>query len=245
MLVLPDLEERPELNAFPVLYWNHAGLQMNRITHSLGGPQGGPTMSSRALGLLHLSMHDAFFGILGHDEEASPPTWLANANRPPVPAGLAADHASANAALTGAAMTMLDRLYAAAGDISNEAARTLMSALRELKDGYAGRIDTHFPAYRYGVEIAERIHSALAVLPNEPGADQGATGQQEAFTTSTTSRCIPFAWWTRTPMIQAKEKRLSASITVLSTGRRWNPSLSLIRKAIASRIGQSRIMTPL
>ncbi|WP_430250449.1 hypothetical protein [Neorhizobium sp. DAR64860/K0K1] len=172
MLVLPDIDEPTGLNAFPVLYWNHAGLQMNRITHSLGGPQGGPTMSSRALGLLHLAMHDAFFGVL--NDAANPSMWLAAANRPTLPPGLSADLANANAALTGAAIAMFDRLYCTAGKVSDEATRTLRSALRELKHGYREPIDTNFKAYRYGVDIAEKIHSALAVLPNDPGAGEGS-----------------------------------------------------------------------
>ncbi len=173
MLVLPDIDEPTGLNAFPVLYWNHAGLQMNRITHSLGGPQGGPTMSSRALGLLHLAMHDAFFGVLGHDEQSSPPTWLSDVNRPKLPHGLLADLTTANAALTGAAITILERLYSAPGNISGAASWTLTTALRELKSSYSNPINTNSEDYRYGVEIAEKVHSALAVLPGEPGADQG------------------------------------------------------------------------
>lgn len=171
MLVLPDIDEPSGLNAFPVLYWNHAGLQMNRITHSLGGPQGGPTMSSRALGLLHLAMHDAFFGVL--DDEPNHPMWLNAANRPPLPAGLAADLTTANAALAGAAITILERLYSAPGNISDEATKTLRAALRDLKSPFGVAIPTKSLAHRYGVEIAEKVHSALAVLPGEPGADQG------------------------------------------------------------------------
>ncbi|WP_162235389.1 hypothetical protein, partial [Sphingomonas sp. Leaf226] len=50
-------------NAVPVFYWNFVALEMNRLTHSLSGPQTGPTMSSRALGLFHLAIHDAWFGL--------------------------------------------------------------------------------------------------------------------------------------------------------------------------------------
>jgi vanadium chloroperoxidase len=171
MLVLPDIDEPSGLNAFPVLYWNHAGLQMNRITHSLGGPQGGPTMSSRALGLLHLAMHDAFFGVL--NDTANPSMWLDAANRPPLPAGLAVDLTTANAALTGAAITILERLYGAPGNISDEASRTLRAALRDLKSPFGVAIKTESLAHRYGVAVAEKVHAALAVLPDEPGADQG------------------------------------------------------------------------
>jgi len=171
MLVLPDVHEPAGLNSFPVFYWNHAGLQMNRITHSLGGPQGGPTMSSRALGLLHLAMHDAFFGVL--DGAGNTSMWLLPANRPALDPTILPTEDNANAALTCAAITILDRLYGAPGAISDEASHTLRTALRDLKSPFGVAVDTRSPAHLYGVEVAEKIHSALAVLPGQPGADQG------------------------------------------------------------------------
>lgn len=173
MLVLPDVDEPAGLNAFPVLYWNHAGLQMNRITHSLRGPQGGPTMSSRALGLLHLAMHDAFFGALGHDEHSSPATWLRDVNRPPLDPSIQATEANANAALTAAAITILERLYCAPGEVCDAASNALRDAMRNFKSPFGVAIAAGSPAHHYGVTIAERVHAALAVLPGEPGADQG------------------------------------------------------------------------
>lgn len=171
MLVLPAIHEPAGLNIFPVLYWNHAGLQLNRITHSLGGPQTGPTMSSRALGLLHLAMHDAFYGVL--DGGVGPSMWLDPTNRPPIDAAIAATEGNANAALTCAAITILDLLYGAPGAISDEANATLRAALLDLKTSMGVEQDTSSPAHLYGAEVAQRIHSALAVLPGEPGADQG------------------------------------------------------------------------
>lgn len=119
MLLLPDTEEPASLNLLSVLYWNHVGLEMNRITHSLGGPHTGPTMSSRALGLLQLSMHDAYFGALGNNAASDPPPYLpapvANdlSTLPPRKAGWA--HAEAEDALTAAAITVLDVLYKKGG----------------------------------------------------------------------------------------------------------------------------------
>lgn len=176
MLTLPKVEEPAGLNAFAVLYWNHVGLEMNRITHSLGGPQGGPTMSSRALGLLHLAMHDAFFGALGKDESSTPPTYLSDSERPKrdataVPATLE----SANAALTGAAIRVLDALYtnAVGPGISIQARDTLTGMLSALIRDYEPHVDTLGAPYQYGVEIADAILKRLAVKPGEPGADPG------------------------------------------------------------------------
>jgi vanadium chloroperoxidase len=42
------------------LYWNYVGLELNRLTHTVGGPQAGPPISARALGMLQLAIHDAF-----------------------------------------------------------------------------------------------------------------------------------------------------------------------------------------
>lgn len=191
MLVLPPIEEKEagEINGYPVFYWNHAGLEMNRITHSLSGPQGGPTMSSRALGLLHLAMHDAYFIALDRDETSTPPTYLPNAVRdqliaavksqyPDSPGGSdpvrAGDLANANRALTGAAVAMLDRLYARPDpNISIVASDTLTGALDRLIAGYAWPIDVLNAAHRLGAAVAGKIFDLLGVKPGEPGADKG------------------------------------------------------------------------
>ena len=174
MLALPAIEESPGLNDFPVLYWNHVGLQMNRITHSLGGPQGGPTMSSRALGLLHLAMHDAYFATLGHTETSDPPTYLPDSVRPAKPAELTGTLDNANAALTAAAITVLDLLYGGSGSgISITARDTLSGALATMIAGYGPHINALSFAHEFGAEIANAILGRLAVKPGEPGADQG------------------------------------------------------------------------
>ena len=52
----------------PILFWNEVALEINRLDHT-GGMDGehqaGPTLSSRALAIVHLAMHDAFFGVVG------------------------------------------------------------------------------------------------------------------------------------------------------------------------------------
>jgi hypothetical protein len=47
-----------------ILYWNAVGLEANRVSHSNGKEeQTGPTLSSRALAIMHLAMFDAFVGV--------------------------------------------------------------------------------------------------------------------------------------------------------------------------------------
>lgn len=197
MLLLPKVNEpqHQARNRFPVLYWNHVALEMNRVTHSLGGPQGGPTMSSRALGMLHLAMHDAFFGVIDENllsadrrhslylqalRDVTPDpggTSITGLDKRKAEVGLPATQSGlgdANAALTGAAITVLDRLYRSTGPgVSVVATDTLNRSLGRLIAEYEVHIDVLSPAHRLGVSIAEAVLARLAVKPGEIGADAG------------------------------------------------------------------------
>ncbi|WP_224007631.1 hypothetical protein [Aureimonas sp. SA4125] len=89
------------MDSDPILYWNRCGLEFNRLTHSIRVPQGGPTMSSRALGMLQLSIHDAFFSIRppSHNHWA---TYLLLATEDNAPQELPARDPDANDAVVSA-----------------------------------------------------------------------------------------------------------------------------------------------
>lgn len=173
MLPLPNSEDLPELNVNPIFYWNHAGMEMNRVTHSVMGPQGGPTMSSRALGLLHLAIHDAYFAVKYPAGAGNPnPAWtpyLSNA----IPSALPALGGANNPAraMAGAAVTVLRQLYAPGG-LPRAAARTLRRHLSALVDGSPTPINRRSRSHRFGVRVANAVLRRLAVMPGEPGADQ-------------------------------------------------------------------------
>ena len=87
----------------PILYWNDVALQANLESHTNGKhEQTGPVLSSRALAIVHLAMHDAFAAV------APDP-----ANLPPYLPGLAppAPGTSLDAAVAGAAHTALVSLF--------------------------------------------------------------------------------------------------------------------------------------
>jgi hypothetical protein len=48
----------------PILYWNDVALEANRVSHTDRKDEQtlGPTLSSRALAIVHLAMYDAFVG---------------------------------------------------------------------------------------------------------------------------------------------------------------------------------------
>lgn len=64
--VLPPVVEvgKPRsFNANYVLLWNNVALDLVRLVHSLSGQQSGPPLTARALGILHLAIHDAYFAV--------------------------------------------------------------------------------------------------------------------------------------------------------------------------------------
>jgi hypothetical protein len=49
-----------------ILFWNEVALEANKVSHSNGkNEQTGPPLSARALAIVHIAMHDAYFGIAG------------------------------------------------------------------------------------------------------------------------------------------------------------------------------------
>ena len=86
-----------------ILYWNDVALEANRVSHTDGSKeQNGPTLSSRALAIVHLAMYDAYAGAI--KDPAKLPPYLLNL---PVPAA----GASPDAAVAAAAHATLSKLY--------------------------------------------------------------------------------------------------------------------------------------
>ena len=78
----------------PILYWNDIAIEANRVSHTNGaGEQTGPTLSSRALAIVHLAMYDAFAGITKLPGVLPP--YLSGLPVPPANAGLEAAVAAA------------------------------------------------------------------------------------------------------------------------------------------------------
>ena len=49
-----------------ILNWNAVAIEANRVSHTDGSKeQNGPTLSSRALGIVHLAMYDAYARVTG------------------------------------------------------------------------------------------------------------------------------------------------------------------------------------
>ncbi|HEX8130926.1 MAG TPA: phosphatase PAP2 family protein [Pyrinomonadaceae bacterium] len=92
-----------------ILFWNAVALEANRISHSDPDKrqQNGPTLSSRAIAIVHLAMYDAYAGV--ENNAAAFPRYLPAP--PPPPPGT-----SHRDAVAGAAHRTLCRLYSAQAD---------------------------------------------------------------------------------------------------------------------------------
>lgn len=127
-----------------ILFWNAVALEANRVSHTNRKmEQTGPTLSSRALAIVHIAMHDAFMTTTPAAGYAPYLPAL-----PPVPPGTttrAAVSAAAHAtlwALYPSQRTLFDSSLAEAGDVLN-------------------------PGHEYGLGIARAI---LTLRANDPGA---------------------------------------------------------------------------
>ena len=135
-----------------ILYWNNVALEANRRDFTDIPPgdnrpqpeQGGPTLSSRALAIVHLAMYDAHIGVVG-----GLPPYL-----PALPAPAAG--ASAAAAVAAAAHACLSALYPRQKvhfDAAHQAAGLAGGGLVE--------------GYNFGLAVAQAL---LADRAGDPGA---------------------------------------------------------------------------
>lgn len=149
---LTDSEAATSTATDPILYWNAVALEANRVSHSTGFKDKkenlGPTLSSRALAIVHLAMYDAYAGVMGNPAEL--PAYL-----PGLPTPIAG--ASADVAVAAAAYYTLSALYPSQrAFFSEEWARANLNG-----PGFdEGR--------NYGIEVARRI---LADRKDDPNAD--------------------------------------------------------------------------
>lgn len=89
----------------PFLTWNEVALEANKVSHSDGsGEQTGPTLSSRALAIVHIAMYDAYAGVINNS--VSWPPYITPTISPP-----ANSSQTRFSAVAGAAFTALTRLF--------------------------------------------------------------------------------------------------------------------------------------
>ncbi|KAL8808095.1 MAG: hypothetical protein Q9200_004426 [Gallowayella weberi] len=156
--VLPPLDEPTAFNTNYILYWNSVALDLNRLTTSLlNGPNGDPPSASRALAIVHLAIHDAYFSIRPNSAGGIK-TYLTNdgvVRLPGVPAG-----ADARLAVAGAAVTVLRQLYTTRPNIPTATTTILRQSIDKAVAGVS-QLDTSSPSYAFGNAVGSAILSLL------------------------------------------------------------------------------------
>ncbi len=138
----------------PILYWNAVALEANRVSHTNKGEQLGPTLSSRALAIVHLAMYDAYAAVRGNP--------VSPVNLSPYLPGLPhpAPGASAHAAIAAAAHATLSALYPSQKAFFDKQHSAANLTADGLDAGHA-----------YGLLVAQRL---LAKRQDDPGnSDNG------------------------------------------------------------------------
>ena len=163
---LPKTDEPAEYNTNYILYFNNLGLDLNRLSHSLANaPQGGPALSARVLGILHLAIHDAYFAIHPPADGAFT-TYLSEL--PPLD-GVC----DARASVAGAAITIVETLYATPSpNVATATTFTLKQFIAKAVEGFPHHVDILSASFRFGVAVAKAILDLL-LYSGEPGAAQG------------------------------------------------------------------------
>jgi hypothetical protein len=121
----------------PILYWNEVSLDANRVSHTNGkGEQTGPTLSSRALAIVHLAMYDAYAGVV--NDPTNLPLYLTLSAAPP--------GASPDAAVAAAAHATLSKLFPS------------QKAFFDLKHAQAGLAGAGLAeGHRFGLAVAQKM----------------------------------------------------------------------------------------
>lgn len=162
---LPKTHEPAEYNTNYIFYFNNLALDLNRLSHSLAtNPQGGPALSSRVLGIVHLAMHDAYFAI-------NPPANDSFTCYLPKLPSLDGVH-DARAAVAGAALTVLEKLYAT--PMPNVATANTLVLKQFIAKAVAGfpYLDVLSLDFQFGSAVAKAVMDLL-LYSGEPGAAQG------------------------------------------------------------------------
>ena len=172
MVILPPTGEPAEYNSNYILFWNNVGLDLNRLSVSIGGVLTDPPGTSRGLAMLHLAIHDAYFAI-HPDPKGSFTTYLTpNDPNPDLRLPDLGGANDARQATAGAANTVLLALYTTpSATIGFQVTNQLSQFLQDAVNSFP-LLNTLSSSYRFGVAVGNAILNLLNIKPGEPGFSQ-------------------------------------------------------------------------
>lgn len=161
MVVLPPqdpVDETSQYNQNYILYWNNVALDLNRLTVTLSGPQNGPPSAARALSVLHLAIHDAYFSI--HPNSAG--TYLdPNASDATLRLPARGDAGDARQAVAGASIAVLSYYYTRPDPtIATVTTAQLTQFLTQQSSAFPN-LQTLTSSYAFGTAVGNAMTSLL------------------------------------------------------------------------------------
>ena len=218
----------------PILYWNAVALEANKVDFSRDKPegpeQGGPTLSSRALAIVHLAMYDAYAKTSG---EGLNPYILSAPPPPPLLPPPSANTAAA--AVAAAAHGTLSKLFPKQKAFFDQ---------KHLEAGLTGTTAEIEGGHQFGLAVAQKL---LADRKDDPGAgDDGYAYSMARYahrpdpdSTDTGAHAPFYGAQFGTKYFLAKNKKMLANIkdhSVLSVTE-YNAALKQVRcKGIAPEL---------
>ncbi len=158
-------------------------LDLVRIAHTDNGPQNGPPLTARFLGLLHLAMHDAYFATCPcSDPLKTNSNFTADfmpyiSITPMTPAGESAD---AKESVAGAAITVIKDFFKTPTKKDPSISLQTFQAIGGFIDTaigtyqYLNLTNTSSRGYVFGTTIAKMILPELEIQASAPGVVAGA-----------------------------------------------------------------------
>jgi vanadium chloroperoxidase len=184
---LPENGEGPRnYDANYIFYWNNVALDLVRLTHTNGGPLTGPPLTARFLGIFHLAMHDAYFGVFPYSTRPNAKSQFKEDFKPYLPESelvvrrpstLPRTASAAEEAVAGAAITVLTKLFKNPDKKDGGVSKRTSAALSDFIDAsvrvyrLANRVILNSLAYIYGVEVARLVLTKLETKASEDGVD--------------------------------------------------------------------------
>jgi vanadium chloroperoxidase len=166
------------------MWWNNVLLDVNRVIHStaeLTDKYRGPPLSARALGVVHIAMHDAYFSVFPYGSHQSQPlgavaTYLEKLPLDPIVPTFSSSQLLerrdfTRQAVSAAAITVLKKLYSSP---SMELKGLLMERLESATTDF--ELQENSTAYRWGQAVAN------AVLGHSQVKDEGRGPDRDGYT---------------------------------------------------------------
>ncbi|KAL9008954.1 MAG: hypothetical protein Q9173_005975 [Seirophora scorigena] len=160
--VLPPTGEPAEFNRNYILYWNNVALDVSRLVTSIPfAPNSDPPSTARALAIVHLAIHDAYFGIRPDTSGAIKTYLIAGGSDPRTSLPTVPTNGDARLAVAGAAATVLRQLYTTPRTATPNATTIVLRQYLEGATAAFPNLNALSPSYAFGNAVGQAILNLL------------------------------------------------------------------------------------